>query len=120
MGTAHGGGAARDTTGRAGGHGPRPQYDPRSVSLTRREQAKAAELTEAGQPLSASAIKQRRRRYGARGLAWMADHRAGKRTRPYGRADQRVVEAMRQAIGEATDASPRTASYIQARTPARW
>jgi hypothetical protein len=95
---------------------PKPQYDPRSVSLTRREQAKAAELTAAGRRVTASAIKQRRRRYEARGLAAMVDHRIGKRTPPYGRADQRVVEAMRQAIGEATNASTRTASYIFWRT----
>ena len=58
------------------GTAPKPEYDPRLVSLTRREQAKAAELTAAGQPVTASAVKQRRRRYQARGLAAMADHRA--------------------------------------------
>src|SRR5205823_11328832 len=91
---------------------PRPEYDPRLVSLTRREQAKAAELTAAGRPVTASAVKQRRRRYQAGGLAAMADRRAARRTPPWGRADQRVVEAMRQAIGEATDASTRTASHV--------
>jgi len=91
---------------------PRPEYDPEQVSLTRREQAKAAELTTAGKPVTASAVKQRRRRYQAGGLAAMADRRAARRTPPHGRADQRVVDAMRQAIGEATDASTRTAAYI--------
>ncbi len=95
---------------------PEPPYDPRSRSLTRREQAKAAELTAAGRPVTASAIKQRRRRYEARGLAGMVDHRIDKRAPPYGRADARVVEAMRRAIGEATGASTRTASYIFWRT----
>jgi Mu transposase, C-terminal len=94
------------------GTSPRPEYDPQLVSLTRREQAKAAELRAAGRPVTASAVKQRRRRYQAGGLAAMADRRAARRTPPYGRADQRVVEAIRQAIGEATDASTRTASYI--------
>ncbi len=98
------------------GTAPKPEYDPWLVSLTRREQAKAAELTAAGRPVSASAVKQRRRRYQAGGLAAMADRRAGRRTPPYGRADQRVVDAMRQAISEATDASTRTASYIFWRT----
>ena len=55
---------------------PRPEYDPELVSLTRREQAKAAELTAAGRPVTASAVKQRRRRYEAGGLAAMADRRA--------------------------------------------
>jgi hypothetical protein len=91
---------------------PRPEYDPRLVSLTRREQAKAAELTATGKPVTASAVKQRRRRYQAGGLAAMADRRGARRTPLWGRADQRVVEAMRQAIGEATDASTRTASYV--------
>ena len=94
------------------GTAPKPEYDPRLVSLTRREQAKAAELTAAGRPVTASAVKQRRRRYEAGGLAAMADGRAASRTPPEGRADQRVVEAMRQAISEATGASTRTASYI--------
>ena len=94
------------------GTAPRPEYDPDLVSLTRREQAKAAELTAAGKPVTASAVKQRRRRYQAGGLTAMADQRAARRTPPYGRADQRVVEAMRQAIGEATDASTRTAPYV--------
>ena len=102
--------------GASPGTAPKPEYDPRLVSLTRREQAKAAELTAAGRPVSASAVKQRRRRYQARGLAAMADRRAVRRTPPYGRADQRVVEAMRQAISEATDASTRTASYLFWRT----
>ena len=91
---------------------PKPEYDPRLVSLTRREQAKAAELAAAGRPVTASAVKQRRRRYQAGGLAAMADHRVARRMPPYGRADQRVIEAMRQAIGEATGASTRTASCI--------
>src|SRR2546429_4598887 len=52
---------------------PRPEYDPAAVSLTRREQAKAAELTAAGRPVTASAIAKRRRRYEARGVTGMAD-----------------------------------------------
>ncbi len=48
---------------------PRPEYDPAVVSLTRREQAKATELTAAGRPVTASAITKRRRRYEARGVA---------------------------------------------------
>ena len=91
---------------------PRPEYDPALVSLTRREQAKAAELTAAGRPVTASAVKQRRRRYQAGGLAAMADRRAARRAPPHGRADERVVEAMRQAIAEAADAPTRTAPYV--------
>ena len=91
---------------------PRPEYDPGLVSLTRRERAKAAELTAAGRPVTASAVKQRRQRYEAGGLAAMADRRAARRTPPHGRADPRVVGAMQQAIGEATSAPTRTAAYV--------
>jgi hypothetical protein len=91
---------------------PRPEYDPGLVSLTRRERAKAAELTAAGKPVTASAVKQRRQRYEAGGLAAMADQRTARRTPPYGRADPRVIEAMRQAIAGATDAPTRTAPYV--------
>ena len=95
---------------------PRPEYDPALVSLTRREQAKAAELTAAGRPVTASAIAKRRRRYEARGVAGMADHRMSKPASPHGRADPAVVEAMRQAIAEAAQGSSRTATYLFWRT----
>ena len=39
---------------------PRPEYDPGTVTLTRREQAKAAELTAAGHPVTASAVAKQR------------------------------------------------------------
>ena len=76
---------------------PRPEYDPASVSLTRREQAKAVELTAAGRPGTASAIT-KRRRYEVHGVIGMVDHRIGKRTPPHGRADPAAVEAMRKAL----------------------
>jgi hypothetical protein len=95
---------------------PRPEYDPAVVSLTRREQAKAAELTAAGKPVTASAIAKRRRRYEARGVAGMADHRTSKPVNPGGRADPAVAEAMRQAIAEAEQESSRTATYLFWRT----
>jgi len=65
---------------------PRPEYDPRTVTLTRREQAKAAELTAAGHPVTASAVAKRRRRYQQQGLAGMVDYRARRRMPPHGRA----------------------------------
>ena len=91
---------------------PRPEYDPAVFSLTRREQAKSAELTAAGHQVTASAIAKRRRRYQEQGLLGMIDHRAGKRMPPHGRADAAVVAAMRQAISEAGDDSTRTAVFV--------
>ena len=95
---------------------PRPEYDPAVFSLTRREQAKAAELTAAGHPVTASAIAKRRRRYQEQGLLGMIDGRAGKQMPPHGRADAAVVAAMTQAISEATDESTRTAVFVFRRT----
>jgi len=95
---------------------PRPEYDPAVVTLTRREQAKAAELTAAGRPVTASAIAKRRRRYQEQGLIGMIDHRAGKRMPPHGRVDAEVVAAMRQAISEAAGDSTRTAVFVLRRT----
>jgi hypothetical protein len=95
---------------------PRPEYDPAVVTLTRREHAKAAELTASGHPVTASAIAKRRRRYQEQGLAGMVDHRAGRRMPPHGRAGAAVVAAMRRAIGEAADDSTRTAAFVFRRT----
>jgi putative transposase len=95
---------------------PKPEYDPMRVSLTRREQAKAAELTAAGRPVTASAIAKRRRRYEIHGVVGMADRRAGKPVTAHGRVDPRAVDAMRQAVEEATGQSSRTATYLFWRT----
>ena len=94
------------------GSRPRPQYDPERTSLSERERAKAAELSAAGRPVPASTVKHRRQRWEAHGLAGLADRRAARRMRPAGRADERVVDAMRQAIGEATEASSRTTGFV--------
>jgi hypothetical protein len=66
--------------------------------------------------VTASAIAKRRRRYEARGVAGMADHRTGRSVTPHGRADPAVAEAMRQAIAEAEQESSRTATYLFWRT----
>ncbi len=91
---------------------PRPQYDPERTSLTERERAKAAELSAAGRPVPVSTVKHRRQRWEAHGLAGLVDRRSARRMRPAGRADERVVDAMRQAIGEATEASSRTTGFV--------
>jgi transposase InsO family protein len=95
---------------------PRPQYDPGRTSLTEREKAKAAELSAAGRPVPASTVKHRRQRWEAHGLAGLVDHRLARRMRPAGRADERVVAAMREAIGEAAGGSSRTAGFVIWRT----
>jgi transposase InsO family protein len=95
-----------------GGTRPRPQYDPERTSLTERERAKAAELSAAGKTVPASTVKHRRQRWEAYGLAGLVDRRTARRSRPAGRADERVVNAMRQAIRETAEASSRTAGFV--------
>ena len=90
---------------------PRPQYDPERTSLTGREKAKAAELSAPGKPVPASTVKHRRQRWEAYGLPGLADRRLSRRKRPAGRADEQVVAAVRQAIGETPDASSKTAGF---------
>ena len=94
------------------GSRPKPEYDPGLTTLTGREKSKAAELTAAGRQVTASTVKHRRQRWEAHGLAGLVDYRAARRTRPAGRADDQVVEAMRQAIKEAEKASSKTAGFI--------
>jgi transposase InsO family protein len=95
---------------------PRAEYDPRRQTLARREQAKAAELVAAGHAVTARTVKHRRQRYETDGVVGLVDHRVDKKMPVFGRVDDRVVEAMRTAIGEATESSSRTAGYILWRT----
>jgi hypothetical protein len=80
--------------------------------MTAREQAKAAELAAAGHPVTASMVKGRRQRWEAGGLPALADGRLARPSEPFGRADPDVVEAMRAAVAEASDASTRTAKFV--------
>lgn len=95
---------------------PRIGYEPAATTLTQREQAKAAELAAAGHAVNVSKVKRQRQRYEAGGLAALVDQRPLRQPSRFGRADARVVEAMQQAIAEATNASTRTASFLVWRT----
>lgn len=97
--------------GAPAGTRPRPQYDPERTTLTAREKAKAAELSREGKKVPASTVKHRRQRWEAYGLPGLADRRLSRRRRPTGRADEQVVAAMRQAIGEASGASSKKAGF---------
>jgi hypothetical protein len=85
----------------------RRQYDPELTSLSAREQAKACELK-----VSVNTLKHRRQRWEAHGLQGLVDLRTARRKDPAGRVHPAVAEAMRRAIGEATDDSSRTAAFI--------
>jgi hypothetical protein len=103
--------------GAAPGERPRTGYDPAVFSLAQREQAKAAELAALGvTDASARTVRRKRQRYQARGLSGLVDGRADRVEPPLARADQRVVDALRAAVGEAVADSSRTVEYFRWRT----
>ncbi|GAA0902935.1 MULTISPECIES: DDE-type integrase/transposase/recombinase [Streptomyces violaceusniger group] len=88
-------------TGLPGGPGsggiPRPEYDPERRSMAEREQAKADELAALGWPrVSRATVRRMRARYHAGGLMGLVPRR--KPTRATGRADERVVAAVLEAL----------------------
>jgi putative transposase len=92
---------------------PRPEFDPETCTLRQREQAKAAELAGLGlQGVTARTVKRKRLRYQAQGLAGLVDWRDAPQRPVQGRTDPRVLEALGQAIEEATEKSTRTAGYF--------
>src|SRR5260370_336706 len=95
---------------------PRPAYDVERTSLRQRELAKAAELSVPGSPVAASTVKHRRQRWQAEGLPGLVDRRATRHRSPAGRCGPGVAEAMGQAIADATDHAPRTATFIMWRS----
>jgi putative transposase len=100
------------------GTAPRPEYDPRHRSLRQRELAKHAELTSAGHEVALSTLQRLRRRYELEGAWGLVDRRYARASRgrgPGGRADPRVVEAARRAIGEQADRSTGTVGRLRRR-----
>lgn len=90
-------------TGLPGGpaHGgvPRPEYDPTQRSMAEREEAKARELTALGWPhASLATVRRMRRRYREQGLVGLVDSRSRRPSRTTGRADERIVAAVLEAL----------------------
>ncbi|MFF0390528.1 Mu transposase C-terminal domain-containing protein [Kitasatospora sp. NPDC004615] len=89
--------------GLVGGEGaagvPRPQYDPLSRTLAEREQAKADELTALGwERVAVSTVQRMRLNYRRQGLWGLVDHRTTKPVSRTGRADEKVVAAVLEAL----------------------
>ncbi|WP_406224239.1 Mu transposase C-terminal domain-containing protein [Streptomyces canus] len=77
----------------------RPQYDPERFTLAEREQAKAEELTALGfGRISRTTVQRMRLAYRKQGVWGLLDHRTTRAPTPTGRADERVVAAVRQAL----------------------
>ncbi|MGP4001140.1 transposase [Streptomyces sp. 8N706] len=77
----------------------RPQYDAERFTLAEREQAKAQELTALGfGRVSRTTVQRMRLAYRKQGLWGLLDHRTTRASTPTGRADERVVAAVREAL----------------------
>ncbi|MFD7957241.1 transposase [Streptomyces ardesiacus] len=90
-------------TGLPGGPGSggkvREAYDPQRFTLAEREHAKAAELTALGwTKVSRATVQRRRIAYRKQGLVALVDQRSLRRRSGTGRADERVVAAVLEAL----------------------
>jgi hypothetical protein len=93
----------------------KPQYDPAVRSLRQREIAKVTELAGAGRPVALRTLQRARQRYEAKGLWGLVDARLSRPSAPLGRADARVVDAIRQAVAEQSDISTGTVGRLRRR-----
>ncbi|MEU6142986.1 transposase [Streptomyces sp. NPDC047081] len=93
----------------------RSEYDPAVRSLRQRELAKAAELAATGHATSLALIQRMRRRFEDEGLLGLVDPRLRAVSDGTGRADRRVVEALRKVVEEQTGRSTVSAQVLRRR-----
>jgi putative transposase len=86
---------------------PRLGFDPAATTLAQRDAAKAAELG-----VGVRTVQRRRGAYARQGLWGLADRRAVRTWDPAGRADARLVAAIRDAIDAETGTSTGTRSRL--------
>lgn len=107
-------------TGQPGGPGaagpPRAEYDPDARTLAQREEAKAAELSAAGMPTSAVTVRRMRARYRNDGVWGLVDQRAARPRSALGRADERVVAALREVLETGQERSSGTLGRLRVYT----
>ncbi|MDV7220519.1 Mu transposase C-terminal domain-containing protein [Streptomyces prunicolor] len=107
-------------TGHPGGSGaagpPRAAYDPDVRTLAQREEAKAAELSAAGMPTSAVTVRRMRARYRDDGVWGLVDQRAARPRSALGRADERVVAALREVLEAGQERSNGTLGRLRVYT----
>lgn len=85
----------------------RTGFDPAVTSVADRDRAKAAELG-----VSLRTVQIRRARYARQGLWGLVDQRAARVSEATGRADARVVAAVREVVQAETDTSTGTRSRL--------
>jgi hypothetical protein len=92
---------------------PRPEYDPAVRTLRQRELAKVRELSEEGHAVALSTFQRLRLSYEKDGVWGLVDHRAA---RPRGATtDERVLQAIGEAVAEETDRSTGKAGGLRRR-----
>lgn len=93
----------------------RPEYDPAVRSLRQRELTKAAELAEAGTAVSLTVLQDMRARFEREGILGLVDPRLRLAPDGTGRADRRVIEALRRVVDEQTGRSTVSAQVLRRR-----
>lgn len=99
----------------APGSRPRPEFDTARRSLRQRELAKLDELRAAGHDVSRNALQRRRFSYERDGLLGVIDGRYNRHWPVFGRVDERVVAAVRDALEGETNLSSGTVQRLQRR-----
>ncbi|MFI9213979.1 Mu transposase C-terminal domain-containing protein [Streptomyces sp. NPDC053253] len=94
----------------------RAEYNPQTRTLAQREEAKAAELSAAGMPTSAVTVRRMRARYRQDGVWGLVDHRATRPRTALGRADERVVTALREVLETGRERSSGTLGRLRVYT----
>ncbi|MEU5247380.1 transposase [Streptomyces asoensis] len=97
---------------------PREQFDPAVRSLAQRERAKAEELTAAGWAAGVATVRRMRARYRREGLWGLVDGRAVRERSAVGRADERVVAAIRRVLEGQRERS--TGTLVRLRRQVGW
>jgi transposase InsO family protein len=82
----------------ARGTRPRPEYDPDWRTITERIEAKAAELTASGYPVSGRTLSRLRGCWRDQGLWGLVDGRATRFSNPAGHCDERLVQAVTEVM----------------------
>ncbi|OJF15420.1 Mu transposase C-terminal domain-containing protein [Couchioplanes caeruleus] len=90
-------------------------FDPSTRTLAQRDAAKAAELSLAGEPVSAATVKRMRLRYRAGGIWALVDHRGTRPVGQHGRVDPRVATVLAAAMQAETLESTGTRSRLRRR-----
>ena len=96
---------------------PMPEDDPVATTLTQRERAKAAELTALGQDdASERSVRRKRTVYEEQPPRARVGSRYDRPRPGTGRADERVVAAIRQVIAETVHESTHTVTFMMRKT----